>query len=174
MTLADLAINSFGYQALLFLHILAMIVGFGSTFVYPFLGAEAKQRRGIEAKALSEAGLGTAKIITTPVIYAGGALGLLLGIVGPWDFGDVWLSGAIVVFLASVIFAAFVHVPNLARMNAIIAELATTGPPPAGAGGPPPGAAELEKRGKDAARNGGILHLSLVVLLYLMIWKPGL
>lgn len=175
MVLADLAIDSTGYRLLLFAHIVCMIVGFGSSFVYPILGNEAKKRRGIEAKALSDGSLHAAELVTTPVIYAGGAFGLVLGFVGPWDFADAWLSAAVVVFLAAVLFARFVHVPNLQRMNVLVTELAMMGPPPGGVApaGPPPQAVEMEQRGKAAARNGGLLHLALVVLLYLMIWKPG-
>lgn len=174
MVLADLAVDSTAYRLLVFLHIGCMIVGFGSSFVYPILGNEGKKRRGIEAKALSDASLAAAKLVTTPVIYAGGAFGLVLALVGPWDIADLWLSAAIVVFLAAVLFAGFVHVPNLQRMNVLVTELAAMGAPPAGApAGPPPQAVEMEQRGKAAARNGGILHLSLIVLLYLMIWKPG-
>lgn len=175
MLLADLAVDSAGYRILLLLHITCMIVGFGSSFVYPFLGNEAKKRRGIEAKALSDASLSTAEIITTPVIYAGGAFGLVLALVGPWDLADVWLSGAITVFLAAVVFAKLVHVPNLKAMNELITQLAAMGPPPEGGApaGPPPQAAQLEARGKAAARNGGLLHLAMLVMLYLMIWKPG-
>lgn len=174
MVLADLSIDSTGYRLLLFLHIVCMIVGFGSSFVYPILGNEGKKRRGVEAKALSESSLHAAELVTTPVIYVGGALGLVLALVGPWDIADAWLSASFTVFIAAVLFARFVHVANLTRMNVLIAELATMGPPPAGApAGPPPQAVELEQRGKAAARNGGILHLALVVLLYLMIWKPG-
>lgn len=174
MLLADLALDSFGYRALLLLHIACMIVGFGSSFVYPILGGEAKQRRGIEAKALSEASLHAAHVVTTPVIYAGGLFGLLAALLGPWDLGDAWLSLAILLYLAAVLFARFVHVPNLEKMNALTAELAAMGPPPAGAtGGPPPQAVEMERRGGAAARNGGVLHVTFLVILVLMIWKPG-
>ena len=53
-------------------------------------------------------------------------------------------------------------------------ELVAGGPPPAGAaGGPPPQVAQLEANGKRMAMLGGMLHLALVAILVLMIWKPG-
>jgi hypothetical protein len=59
-------------------------------------------------------------------------------------------------------------------MGVLMAELNAGGPPPAGASGPPPQAVELEERGKRAGLYGGISNLAWVVVLILMVWKPGL
>lgn len=156
-------------------HLTCVVVGFGSSFVYPFLGNEAKKRRGVQAQALSEASLATAKIITTPMIYAAGAFGLALAALGPYSLSDAWLSASMAVFLVAVLIAGFLHVPNLKQMTRLTVELAAMGPPPAGAApsGPPPRVVELEARGKKAGMYGGILHLTFLVLMVLMIWKPG-
>ena len=62
------------------------------------------------------------------------------------------------------------------RMNALMAEL-VGGAPPAGAGagqgGPPPQVAEIEARGKKAGMVGGLLSLMVVVIVILMVFKPG-
>ncbi len=104
-----------------------------------------------------------------------GSSGLLLAILGPWDLGSLWVSAAIVVFLAAILFAAFVHVPNLHRMDALVGELRDqAGPPPeVRRPGPRPPPSSWSGAARPAARNGAILQLSLVVLLFLMIWKPG-
>jgi hypothetical protein len=66
-----------------------------------------------------------------------------------------------------------VHVPNLEAMARLGDELAGMGSPPAGASDqPPPPVAEMEKRGKAAARNGGLLHVAFATILILMVWKP--
>ena len=167
--------GDFGYDLLLLLHLLCVVVGFGSTFVYAIMGSQASQRRGVEAQALSETSMQASKILTTPVIYAAGAFGLVLVLTGPWEFSDAWVGIAMALFLAAVLFAAFVHTPNLKRMDELTRELATMGPPPAGAApsGPPPQVAEMEARGKKAAMNGGILHLAFLLLMIDMIFKPG-
>jgi hypothetical protein len=173
LVLADLAPDTTGYRLLLLGHILTVVVGFGSSFVYPLLGVQAKNRRGVQALALSESSLFAAKRITTPVIYAAGVFGILLVGFGPWGLSDEWVMAAITIFIALVLFAGFVHVPNLVRMDDLTRTLANAGPPPEGASGPPPEALEMEKRGAAAARNGGILHLGFLIVLILMIWKPG-
>ena len=175
MILAELFPGDFGYDLLLLLHLVCVVVGFGSTFVYPFLGAQAQKRRGVEAAALSDSSLIAAKRVTTPVIYAAGAFGLILVLVGPAEFSDSWVGIAMALFIAAVLFSALVHVPNLLAMNKLTIELAAMGPPPAGAAasGPPPQVAEMEARGKRAAMNGGILHLAFLLLMIDMIFKPG-
>lgn len=171
---ASLSLNSSGYHILLLLHVTCVVVGFGSSFVYPIMGAEAGRRRGVEAKALSETSLLAAGRVTTPVIWAAGLLGFILVIAGPWDFDELWVQAAMTLFIVLVLFAQFVHMPNLRKMNALTAQLATFAGPPAGGAppGPPPQAVEMEQRAKRAAMYGGILHLGFVALLILMIWKP--
>ena len=163
------------YRIIFLLHIAAAIVGFGSTFVYPILGAEAQKRRGIEAVALSDGSLAAAKAITNPGIYATAVMGLIMVIISDQiDFDETWVWLSIVLYIAAVGFSHGVHQPNLKRMNALAHELAGMGPPPEGAAaGPPPQAVEMEQRGKAAARNGAILDIALLAILILMIWKPG-
>jgi hypothetical protein len=160
------------YHLLVVGHLLTVIVGFGSTFVYPLLGAQASKRRGKEGAAISEASLHAGHIVTSPVIIAAAVFGLLLVAFGPYNWDDRFVMIAIPVVVAAVAFSFLVHLPNLTRMSALANELAAMGPPPAGAAGPPPQAIELEKRGKDAGRNGGILTLAFLVLLVLMVFKP--
>lgn len=171
--LAALGVTSSVYRILLLLHILTVIIGFGSSFVYPIMGRQAAKRRGIEAQALSETSLLAARAVTTPVVYAAGALGLILVLAGPHEFDELWIQLALSVFIVLVLFAGIVHVPNLKRMDELTRQLATaSGPPPGGATGPPPQAVEMEQRARRAPVTGGLLDVGLVVLLILMIWKP--
>jgi hypothetical protein len=96
-----------------------------------------------------------------------------MALTGPYDFGDKFVGMALGLYVIALAFSFGVHLPNLAKMNKLANELAAMGPPPAGAtGGPPPQAVEMERRGKLAARNGGILQLFFAAVLILMVWKP--
>lgn len=172
MVIASLQETDNVYRLLVFLHILTVIVGFGSTFVYPLTGTYASKHPGPEAKGISNATILAGQRLTEPAIYTAGVFGLVLVIVGPYGFEESWISASLLIYLGALIFSGFVHQPNLRKMNALVNELSTMGPPPAGdpAGGPPPQVIEMEKRGKDAARNGGILHVAFAVILVLMIW----
>ncbi len=84
--LAVLDANGTAYKLLVLVHLVSVIVGIGSTFVYPFFGAEAGNRKGIVAAAISETSQKTAKIITTPMIYLAGLSGLGLVALGPIEW----------------------------------------------------------------------------------------
>lgn len=167
--------GDFGYDLLLLLHILAVIVGFGSSFVWPFLGIAARDAgmagKGELAASYNELALKTSKHVTTHAIWLSGLLGLVLAIMGDW-MEEAWVGISIALFLAMVVFAGVVHVPNIAKLTALSRQLAGGPPPGAGAGGPPPQLAEMQARGKAAARNGGILHAGFFIILILMVWKP--
>ena len=182
MLLASLQQTDNLYRFLVFLHVLTVIVGFGSTFVYPLLGNEAKKHPGLEAKGISNANLLAGQRLTEPAIYAAGALGVVLVFVGPFEWEDPWVGLSLVLYVAALLFSLFVHQPNLKRMDALVNEPPgavspaagpAAGAPPAGepaAEGPPRQVVEMAQRGKAAARTGGILHLALVVVVELLVF----
>lgn len=171
--IAALAADSTAYRLLVFGHIASAIIGFGSTFVYPVIGAHAKKVRGIGAAEISNASEKSGKFLSEPFIIATAVFGVVLALTGPYEFGDRFVGMALGLFILALAFSFGVHLPNLKKMNELANELAAMGPPPVGAqAGPPPQAVEMERRGKLAARNGGILQLALAAMLILMVWKP--
>jgi HAMP domain-containing protein len=114
-------------------------------------------------------------VLTTYMIWAAGLLGIVLVAVGEgWEFSQTWVSIAFVLFLFGVLFAWFVHTPNLKKMEALQAQLVDGRVVTPAGGGAPAEVAELEARGKRAGMYGGILHLVFLLLVIDMIWKPGL
>jgi hypothetical protein len=173
MLLADLAWNSFGYRFLYLLHILFVIVGFGSTFVYAALASRARKLAPVEGHAIGHASLEVSKGLTTFPIYGAGLMGIILVLVGEgWKFSQTWISIAFVLFIIGVLVSAFVHTPNLKAMDALQEKL-LAGAASAPAGGRPAEVDELEARGKRAGMTGGLLHLIFLLLVIDMIWKPG-
>lgn len=164
------------YKTLLVLHLLAVILGFGPAMMAGFYGAEAKKRRGREGLAIAEA---TYKVVGTYAewfIYAVPVLGILLVLASDdaWKFSQAWVSLSFLIYIAAIGIVHAVHLPNLRRMNALMAELVNGAPPAGGAtGGPPPQVAEIEARGKKAGMVGGALSLMAVVVVILMVFKPG-
>ena len=87
------------YELVVFVHIFASIVGFGSTFVWPVLSVKARNSGdpGLMLKVsemIDEAG----HVLSAPFIWAAGGSGLLLVILGAtadpayWEFSDTWIS----------------------------------------------------------------------------------
>lgn len=173
-----MARGEFLYNVVLLAHILAVVVGFGSSFVWPVLAVRARKVGGAEGYALSHTALELGKPLTTFPIWAAGGLGILLVLMeqlqefSQIEFSQTWISIAFVLFFGAAAFAWFIHTPNLKRMDELQAKLVTGDVTP-NPNGPPKEALELEERGKQAAMYGGILHLLFLLLLIDMIWKPG-
>jgi hypothetical protein len=174
--LVGLIRGDFAYDLLLLLHLLTVIVGFGSSFVWPALAGKARARGQQEpavSYAITKSGFEVGKVLTTPFIWAAGAFGIILVAVGEWGWGEAWISIAFVLFFGAALFALFVHTPNLRSMLSLQERLATGQAQPPAGGGPPPEVAELQARGKRAGMYGGILHILFLLLMIDMIWKPG-
>lgn len=172
--------GDFLYDLFLFLHILAAIVGFGSTFVWPALSSRARKLPPEQGYAITHAGLETSKVLTRPVIWGVGLTGVVLTLL--WGneiddvaeaFGEPWVSTAILLYVIAIAVSEVLHLPNLKAMDELGGRLASGQATPPAGGGPPAEVAELQQRGKRAGMFGGILHLIFVVILYLMVFKPG-
>jgi uncharacterized membrane protein len=167
--------GDFGYDLLYTLHILAIVIGFGTTFAYPVYARRARQLPPNEGYAITHTSIEVGKILTTYVIWAAGLFGIILvGVSDAWEFSQTWVSIAFVLFFFGVLFSWFVHSPNLKKMDELQARLVAGDAKPNPGGGPPPEVAELQARGKRAGMTGGILHLVFLLLVIDMIWKPFL
>ena len=170
-----MGIGSAVYKIVFMLHIVSIIVGFGGVMLNGIYGAEAKKRKGAEGAAIGAANLAVSKI-AEKVIMTVPVWGILLVLLsdGVWEFSQAWVGIAIVLFIAVYAFAFFVQLKNQERMTELAAELASAGPPPAGAtGGPPPQVLQMEALEKKLGMGGAFLSLMVVVMIYLMVFKPG-
>lgn len=169
-----MGIGSTAYKLVLMLHILAIIIGFGGVMLNGIYGAEAKKRKGPTGHAVGEANLHVSKI-AEKVIVTIPIWGILLVILsdGVWEFSQAWVGLALVLFILTMGFATAVQLKNQKRMVGLAGELATAGPPPAGASGPPPQVAEMEALEKKLGMGGALLSVMVVVLIALMVFKPG-
>jgi hypothetical protein len=166
------------YKFVLILHIFCAIVGFGAVFLNGVYGAQMKKRRGPEALAIYEANFTVSKI-GEYFIYAVFVLGLaLVGMSSVngnsfFKFSQTWVWLAVVLYIVGIGLSHGVLWPAVKRMGVLMREMIAAGPPPAGAAGPPPQAAEMEALGKRVGATGATLNVLLVVILFLMVWKPG-
>lgn len=162
--------ETFAYELLLFLHILSAIIGFGSTFVWPMLGAKSRELPPDQALALNRMVAGAGKVLTTPFTIATGITGILLVLSsdGLYEFSQPWVSMGLTAWILGAGIALGLHEPNLKAMLALQEEMVASGPHQ----GPPPQVAELQERGKKAGMFGGILHLLFAATLIIMVFLP--
>lgn len=149
--LAD--VGSTPYNLVLLLHILSAIVAFAPAFVWPIVNVQTR-KRGVQVPSEVAGQVPVNNVIIHgPALVATGVFGILLVVLSDevWEFSQAWISAAFVVWFAilAVLFGLLVPAERKAAA----------------------GDAAAAKRG---AMFGGIIHLLLVVMLYLMIWKPGL
>lgn len=169
-----MGIGSAAYNIVFVLHLMAVIVGFGGVVLNGVYGAQAKKRPGVGGLAIGEANVAVSKL-AEKVILAVPVFGILLVVLsdGAWEFTQPWVVISMMLFVVSMAYALLVQVHNAERMNALAAELVAAGPPPAGASGPPPQVAKMEALEKKLAAGGAGLSLALVVMVALMVFKPG-
>ena len=153
----------------LFLHIAAAIVGFGPTFSFGLIMAMgAKDPKNMPfASAIMHA---ISKKVTLPLALSMAVTGTLLIIASPYGLSDTWLVAALGVYAVAISYSMFVQGPASGKMQEMIAGM-PSGPPSGDAPAGPP--AEMAKLGKKLQMGGMFLGVLTLVILVLMVWKPG-
>jgi uncharacterized membrane protein len=153
---------------LLLLHVLGAIVAFGPTFSYPLIGAMGG-REPQHANFATRVTETVSDRVVIPVALTMPITGAAMILVGNLDLTSPafrWLGVAIVIYVLVFGYAVLVQRPAVMH----VVHLSST-PPPPGAGGPPP---ELQVAVKRVQRNGMLLAIGIVAIVFLMVVKPGL
>jgi len=153
----------------LFLHIGGAIAAFGPTIAFPIIGAKAaaEPQHGNFALRITS-------FLTTRVVEPGAVFVFLMGLGLIWTrgwnpFTTLWLGLAIILFLITLGYSVFVQKPAVMRM----VEMTSTPPPPPVEGYPPAGPLpEFVQTSKHVARGGMFMTVMLVLILFLMVFKP--
>jgi hypothetical protein len=153
---------------LLLLHVLGAIVAFGPTFSYSLIGAMGgrEPQHANFATRITET---LSDRVVIPVALTMPVTGAAMIVVANLDLASPafrWLGLAIVIYLLVLGFAVLVQRPAVKRVVHL-----TSTPPAPGAGGPPP---ELMSAIKRVQRNGMLLGLGILVIVFLMVVKPAL
>ena len=146
------AIGDTGYNVMLFIHLLAVIVAFAPSFVWPFVSVRLKKEGKPVGPTIAALTAGSSAKIHGPALAVAGIVGF--GLAGMsekvYRVADPWLSvAALLWFIAlGVVFGLMAPAEKRIAAGDVGAE-------------------------KILSMAGGILHLILAVQLYLMIFKPG-
>jgi uncharacterized membrane protein len=166
-----LAVTS--YQFSVFLHVTAVVVGFGATFAesITFPVAMTMDKRHLPYVHRLQRAIN--QWMTTPAMVVILATGFYQVSDRDWDMGDFWLSGslAIVIVLGAILGMYFV--PEDRRLQALAErDIAASGG--ASGDGEIVLSEEYQRRGRREGIVGGLAGLLVVIAIYLMITKPGL
>ncbi len=151
------------YEFVLVLHILAVIIGFGGMFISGFYGNEALKRPGREGLAVAETTAKITALAPMMAIYSVPILGILLVLLSDdtWKFSEAWVSLSFLLYIVLLVLAITVQTPTVRKMIALRS----------GADGAQP--LEMQKLGRTAATVGGIVNVLWIIVLFLMVFKPG-
>jgi uncharacterized membrane protein len=163
-----LAVTSYDFS--LFLHITAVVVGFGATFAesITFPVAMTLDKRHLPyvhrlQRAINQWFTGPAMLVIL-------ATGFYQVSDRDWDMGDFWLSGTltIVIVLAAILGGYFI--PEDRRLQAMAERDIAAAPP----GGEIVMSEEYMRRSRREGIAGAITGILIIVAIYLMVTKPGL
>jgi uncharacterized membrane protein len=151
---------------LIFLHVLSAIVAFGPTFAFAIYGAQgAKEPQ--HANFMARANHVVSDRLVFPLVLSMPVTGVLILGASQRDLTrSPWLLVAILIYIFAVSYSYFVQRPATLK----IIELTGTPPQPGAVPGPSP---ELLATGAKIKRGGMILGLSVIVIVFLMVVKPG-
>ena len=141
------------YKVFFLGHMISFLVAFAPAVINPILAAKVKadgDMGSLGRLAGHQANMG--RQIHFPALIALGAFGIAMVITSDpvWSFGDTWVSLAFLVWLALCGVVSGVLLPAERKLAA--------------------GDLEAEKK---VAMAGQIATVLLLVMLFLMIWKPG-
>jgi hypothetical protein len=159
------------YKFLLVLHILSVIVGLGAVVLNGVYAAQAQKRPGPGGRAITEANHFVSDI-AEKIIYTIPIWGILLVLASDkvWKFSQTWIWLALLLYVVAIGISHAVMIPGVKRIIVLQKEMEEGAPP---VGGPPPQVAEIQAIGQKLAPAGMVLNLLIVVIVALMVWKPG-
>jgi uncharacterized membrane protein len=144
--------DTFIYRLFFFLHIVSIVVAFVPAVAHPLLYAESKRPGGPTRRQVAAFIMNNDRKLYAPALIAAGLFGILLVVSSDdqWKFSQGWVSAAFIVWIA---------------MNAVLHAMMV------------PAERQLAQGNDSAERKANLganlLSLLFLIMLYLMIWKPG-
>lgn len=139
-------------DVLLVLHILAVIVAFAPSVSHPLTGGRLLREDAAAGRKFFSVAAGNNRTVYTPALVAVGVLGFgLIGVSdGAYQFSEPWISAAILLWVVIAGIVGAVIIPGEREIAA----------------------GDTNAQSKVTAA-GGVLALLLVIVIFLMVVKPG-
>jgi len=163
------SVDGGAYRVTLLLHVFCAIVGLGGVTLNGVYGVASRKAIGHGGLAIVRANA-KATSIAELFIYAVPVFGFaLVGMSDDrWAFDQTWLWLSLIVYAIALGISLGLLLPAFRKYEALVDRIETGGTAPT-----PADETALDALLKKQAGLGGSLHLIVVILLVLMIWKPG-
>jgi uncharacterized membrane protein len=156
------------YDLSVFLHVTAVVVGFGSTFAESIMFPVAMKLDPRHLPYVHRLQLAINRWMATPALVVVVATGMFQVEDGGFSWGDAWIAAsfAILVVIGGILGGYFI--PADKRLGALVArDIAAAGD------GPVTLSDEYRKGARTEGAVGGLVGLLLVIAIFLMVVKPG-
>jgi uncharacterized membrane protein len=151
------------YNVVLFVHVLAVVVGFGVIFTYPLLDAYARRTHVVDLVALHRFQVFLTSRLIQPALLVILVAGIYLA-TDRWSLGDPWISATFAILIVIGGLAGAVIGPTEKKLLALAQRELQEGQAPSAA---------YEREAIKLARFGGLTALLIAVAVFLMVTKPG-
>jgi uncharacterized membrane protein len=154
-----------GFQVSLFVHITAVVVGFGATFAESLMFPVAMSLDKRHLPYVHRLQLAINQRLAGPALLIILGTGIYQAADADYDFGDVWLSGSIAIIVALGALSGAYFIPSDRKLGPMVErDLAAGGEP----------SDEYMRAARTQGIVGAVAGLLVVVAIYLMVTKPGL
>jgi hypothetical protein len=168
--LMPLAITNYDFSV--FLHITAVVVGFGSTFSESVMFPVAMKTSARHLPYLHRLQLVLNQFFAIPGIVLIAASGIYQMEEGNWDYGDFWVSATITILVVITLINVFFFIPADRRLLPIIQKaLADAGDRELQLADLPP---EYARLGRAEGIVGALTGILVIAAIFFMTTKPGL
>lgn len=165
-----LAVTNYNFSV--FLHVTAVVVGFGSTFSESVMFPVAMKMSARHLPYIHRLQLVLNQFFAIPAAIVVAATGIYQMDKGGWDYGDLWVSATIAILAVLFLVNVFFFIPADRKLLPIIQkaladaedrELQLSDLPP-----------EYQRWGRAEGIVGAIVGLLLIAAIFFMTTKPGL
>jgi Predicted integral membrane protein (DUF2269) len=157
------------YDFSVFLHVTAVVVGFGSTFAESLMFPVALKLGNRYLPYVHRLQLAINQRFATPALAVVLVTGIYQVIEGRWSFGSFWISASLAIVIALGALIGCYFIPTDRRLAPIVeAEL----------GAAPPGedvtlSEEYQRSARREGIAGGVAGVLIVLAIFLMVTKLG-
>jgi len=165
-----LAVTSYDFSV--FIHVTAVVVGFGSTFAESIMFPVAMKTSPRHLPYVHRLQLAINQYFASPALLVVLATGFYQVSERDWDLGDFWLSGTLTIVIVISALLGGYFIPADRRLGPMVQrEIDALGPGEIKLSDLSP---EYQRRGRMEGLVGTIVGLLLIAAIYLMVTKPGL
>lgn len=160
------------YNVSVFIHVTAVVVGFGMTFAESIMFPVAMRMSARNLPYVHRLQLTINQFFALPALVIVVATGIYQMSEGNWDYGDLWVSGTLTIVVIIALTLLFFFIPTDRRLLPLIQKAIADA-----------GDRELTlddlpkvyvKWGRLEGLVGSFLGILLIVAIYFMVTKPGL